>query len=83
MNRISDILADFAQSKRLAQPRPVFLGIFLKELDLSNLAADADSAAIREHYTSSGRRIDLLLTFRGGKAIGIENKTSPPTSRTR
>jgi hypothetical protein len=73
-NRISDMLADLLTPDGSHGQGSVFLGLFLKEVGLSYKVEDADFARIREHSTSGGRRIDILLPFTGKKAIGIENK---------
>jgi len=73
-NGISDILRDLLDPNGPHGQGPVFLDIFLRQLDLSGMTIDAESATIREHYTSTRRRIDFLITFAGGKAVGIENK---------
>jgi hypothetical protein len=72
-NGISDIFKDLLSSRGPHGQGRVFLDIFLEQLGLSSMIVDAESETIREHYTSSGRKIDLLLTF-SGKGVGIENK---------
>jgi len=73
-NRISDIFADLLNPKGPHGQGAAFLELFLKQVGLSVMAADAEIAKIREHTTSSGRRIDLFLPFARGPALGIENK---------
>lgn len=73
-NRISDIFADLLNPHGPHGQGTIFLGEFLKVLKLPDMIVDADSAILREYYTDKGRKIDVVLTFADGKAIGIENK---------
>jgi len=73
-NRVSDILRDLLDPSGPHGQGSVFLQSFLETIGVEGMRLHPDSAAIREHYTNERRRLDLLVTFENGAAIGIENK---------
>jgi hypothetical protein len=73
-NRMSDILRDLLDPNGPHGQGSIFLQKFLQSVGAEGMRVHAHSAAIREHYTHAGRRLDLLVTFGDDEAIGIENK---------
>jgi hypothetical protein len=72
-NRISDILADLLKPDGPHGQGSAFLGLFLKQVGLSDMVVGEDFVTTRE-YPAGGRWIDLLLNFSRRKAVGFENK---------
>jgi hypothetical protein len=73
-NRLSDILRDLLNPDGPHGQGPVLIDNFLRQVGLSNIRMGAEPESLREHCISSGRRIDVLLTWGNEVALGIENK---------
>jgi hypothetical protein len=76
-NRISDIFSDLLDPNGPHVPHgqgEVFLKLFLETVRLRESMLEKVERPRRENPTSTGRRMDILLTFKSGRAVAIENK---------
>ena len=73
-NRLSDIMTDLLNPDGLHGQGRAFLRIFLERLELENYASKNVEILTREDSARGGRRIDIVLQFKNGHAVALENK---------